>query len=83
MWFVVAITAAAIELVGAGRRRAEATKKDRGSRIVIRVCAFPGVLLLVLSPRIAPAAEIRPPLVSAVVGSLSSRRGRACGYGRK
>jgi protein-S-isoprenylcysteine O-methyltransferase Ste14 len=83
VWFVVAITAATIELVGAGRRRTEATKKDRGSRIVIRVCAVPGVVLLLLAPRIAPGAEIRPPLVSVVVGIMIFSVGEALRVGAK
>jgi protein-S-isoprenylcysteine O-methyltransferase Ste14 len=77
VWFAVAVVAAVIELAGAGRRRAEATKKDRGSRIVLRVCIIPAVVLLVSSPRIAPAAEIRPPLVSVIVGIVVFSAGEA------
>ncbi|HUZ20812.1 MAG TPA: isoprenylcysteine carboxylmethyltransferase family protein [Acidimicrobiales bacterium] len=77
LWLAVAVAAGAIELVGAGRRRAEATKKDGGSLIVLRVCLIPAIALLVLSPRIASAAEIRPPLVSAVVGIALFSAGEA------
>jgi protein-S-isoprenylcysteine O-methyltransferase Ste14 len=77
VWLVVWIAALAIEVVGAGRRRAEATKRDRGSQIVIRICVIPSVVLLVLSPKIAPAAEIRPPLVSVVVGLAIFSAGEA------
>jgi protein-S-isoprenylcysteine O-methyltransferase Ste14 len=77
VWLAVAITAAAIEVVGAGRQRAEATKKDRGSRAVIRICVTPAAFLLVFSPGIAPAAEIRPPLVSVVAGIVVFSAGEA------
>jgi len=62
IWVAVGLTAGVLELFGAFRRRAEATRKDRGSRVVMRICVIPAVILLVLSPRIAPGAEIRPPL---------------------
>jgi len=68
VWIAVAAVAGVIELAGAGRQRAEATRKDRGSQVVLRLCVIPAVVLLVLSPRIAPAAEIRPPLDPVVVG---------------
>ena len=77
VWLAVAVTAGVIELVGVGRRRAEATNKDGGSQIVIRLCVIPAVILLVLSPRMAPAAEIRPPLVSVVVGIVVFSAGEA------
>jgi protein-S-isoprenylcysteine O-methyltransferase Ste14 len=77
VWLAVAIVAGLIELAGAGRQRAEATKKDRGSRIVLRICEIPAIVVLVLSPRIAPAAEIRPPFVSAVVGIAIFSAGEA------
>jgi protein-S-isoprenylcysteine O-methyltransferase Ste14 len=68
VWLVVSVTAALIELSGVGRRREEAVKKDGGSRIVLRVCLIPAIVLLKLSPKIAPAATIHPPLVSVIVG---------------
>ncbi|HXY46148.1 MAG TPA: isoprenylcysteine carboxylmethyltransferase family protein [Acidimicrobiales bacterium] len=68
VWVGVAIAAGLIELAGAGRLRPEATKRDRGSRVFLRVCEIAGIALLLLSPRIAPAAEIRPPLASVVAG---------------
>jgi protein-S-isoprenylcysteine O-methyltransferase Ste14 len=77
VWLAVAVTAAGIELVGAGRTRTEATKKDRGSQIVLRVCVIPAAILLVFSPRIVPAAEIRPPLVSVLVGIVIFSAGEA------
>lgn len=77
VWLAVAVLAGVIELVGAGRRRAEATKKDRGSRMVIRICVLPGIVLLVLSPKIVPGADIRPPLVSVVVGIVIFSAGEA------
>jgi protein-S-isoprenylcysteine O-methyltransferase Ste14 len=77
VWLALALVTVAIELVGAGRRRAEATNKDRGSQIVLRVCEVPAIIFLVLSPRIAPAAEIRPPFVSVVVGIVVFSAGEA------
>jgi len=77
VWLVVWVTAGAIELAGAFRWRAEATKRDRGSLIVLRICVIPAIILLVLSPRIAPAAEIRPPLVSVVAGIVIFSAGEA------
>jgi protein-S-isoprenylcysteine O-methyltransferase Ste14 len=68
VWLVVWLGTLCIELAGAGRLRAEATKRDRGSQLVLRACVIPGVVLLLLSPKIAPAAQIRPPLVSVIVG---------------
>jgi protein-S-isoprenylcysteine O-methyltransferase Ste14 len=77
VWLAVAIATVLIELVGALRRRPEATKRDRGSLIVLRVCILPAVVLLTLSPRIAPAFEIRPPLVSVIVGIVLFSAGEA------
>ncbi|MFZ0171814.1 MAG: isoprenylcysteine carboxylmethyltransferase family protein [Acidimicrobiales bacterium] len=77
LWVAVVVVAGVIELAGAGRRRVEATKRDRGSQVVLRICEIPGVVLLLLSPRIAPAAEIRPPLVSVVVGIVVFSSGEA------
>jgi protein-S-isoprenylcysteine O-methyltransferase Ste14 len=68
VWVFVSVIASALELVGALRRRPEATKKDRGSFIVLRICIIPGVVLLGLSVKFVPAAEIRPPLGAAIAG---------------
>ena len=68
VWLAVLIATGLIELAGAGRRRQEATRRDRGSQVVLRVCAIPGALLLVSSPRIASVADIRPPVVAPIVG---------------
>jgi protein-S-isoprenylcysteine O-methyltransferase Ste14 len=77
VWLVVAVAAGAIEIVGYTRQRAEATKRDRGSIFVLRICAIPGIILLVLSLKIAPGAEIRPPLVSVVAGIVIFSAGEA------
>lgn len=77
VWVVVAAAAGVIELAGVLRRRAEATKRDRGSLIVLRVCTIPAAVLLVVSPRIAPALEIRPPLVSVLIGIVLFSVGEA------
>ena len=77
MWIAVAAVTAAIEIAGVFRQRAEATSRDRGSQIVLRACVAPAAVLLVLSPRIAPAAEIRPPFVCAVAGIVIFAAGEA------
>jgi protein-S-isoprenylcysteine O-methyltransferase Ste14 len=77
VWLVVWITAGIIELSGTLRRRPEATRRDRGSLVVLRLCVLPAVVLLLLSPKIAPAAEIRPPLVSVVAGIVIFSAGEA------
>jgi protein-S-isoprenylcysteine O-methyltransferase Ste14 len=77
VWLAVAAVASIIELAGVGRRRQEATKRDGGSQIVIRACTVPAVVLLVLSPRIAPAADIHPPLDSVLIGIVIFSAGEA------
>ena len=77
VWLVVWVAAGFIEFSGAFRGRSEATKKDRGSLILIRGCATIAVVLLLLSPKIAPAAEIRPPLVSVIAGIVIFSAGEA------
>ena len=73
---VVAV-AVLVVLAGAFRRRAEATMRDRGSLILLRVCVAPAVVVLILSPRLAPSLEIRPPLASVVVGIIIFATGEA------
>jgi protein-S-isoprenylcysteine O-methyltransferase Ste14 len=77
VWLAVGVMTGVIELLGVGRRRAEATNKDRGSQIVLRVCTVPAAVVLVFSPTLLPAAEIRPPLVSAIVGIVLVAAGEA------
>jgi protein-S-isoprenylcysteine O-methyltransferase Ste14 len=77
VWAAVALAALVIELAGALRRRQGATKRDRGSLVVLRLCTLPAAVLLVISPRIAPALEIRPPLLSAVAGIVIFSAGEA------
>ncbi len=76
-WILVGVTAGVIEVTGYFRRRAEATRRDRGSLIMLRICLIPGVILLGLSTKFAPAAEIRPPLVSVVAGLVIFSAGEA------
>ena len=73
----VAVVSGFLEISGAFRSRTEATTRDRGSQIVLRACSIPGVVLLLLAPRILPAADIRPPLVAAVVGTVIFASGEA------
>ena len=68
LWVAASIIVLAIELGGAVRRRAEATKRDKGSQMAIRVSIFVGIILLALSLKIAPGADIRPPALAVVVG---------------
>jgi protein-S-isoprenylcysteine O-methyltransferase Ste14 len=77
VWFTVAAASGVIELVGAVRRRAEATRHDRGSQFVLRLCVVPGVIVLLRSPNIAPGAEIRPALVTVVIGIVLFAAGEA------
>lgn len=68
LWAVVALATFAIELSGVGRRRDEATRRDGGSRLVLRACAVAAVLVLVWSLHDVRSAEIRPPLVFSILG---------------
>jgi len=77
VWTPVALITGVIELSGIFRRRREATKRDRGSQIVLRVCVIPGAVFMVFAPQIAPAADIRPPFVPTVVGIAVFAAGEA------
>jgi protein-S-isoprenylcysteine O-methyltransferase Ste14 len=77
VWLIAVLAYGAIELVGAGRRRAEATGEDRGSLVVSRASVIPGAVLLVFAPTIAPAAEIHPLLAAPVVGIVIFSAGEA------
>ena len=77
VWVALWVITAVIELAGAARRRDEATKKDRGSRFVLRITVIPAVFVLAVSPKIAPAAEIHPPLVAVVIGMVVFAAGEA------
>jgi protein-S-isoprenylcysteine O-methyltransferase Ste14 len=77
VWVVLAVITGVIELAGAARRRDEATRKDRGSRFVLRICVVPAVLVAAASPKIALAAEIRPPIVPVVIGMVVFTAGEA------
>jgi protein-S-isoprenylcysteine O-methyltransferase Ste14 len=77
VWIIVALAALVIELSGAFRRRSEATNRDRGSQIVLRLCTIPAVIVLIYSPRILPSAEMSPPLVWAIAGIAVFAAGEA------
>jgi protein-S-isoprenylcysteine O-methyltransferase Ste14 len=68
VWYAVAGAVGVLEIVGVGRRRAEATKHDRGSQFVLRGCVVVALIVVVLSVDHVPATEIRPPFLSVVVG---------------
>jgi protein-S-isoprenylcysteine O-methyltransferase Ste14 len=77
VWLLVAAATVVIELTGIFHRRSEASHRDRGSQFVIRLTVIPGAILLVLSPRIAPGAEIRSPLAAAIAGIVVFSAGEA------
>jgi protein-S-isoprenylcysteine O-methyltransferase Ste14 len=76
-WLGVAVAAGLIELAGALRRRPEAVRRDQGSLLVLRACVIPAVVLLILSPRIAAWADLRPPLPFVVAGIVIFAAGEA------
>jgi protein-S-isoprenylcysteine O-methyltransferase Ste14 len=77
LWLVLWVLALCIELAGAGRVRAEATKRDSGSQILLRVFVVPAAVVVILSPRIAPGLTVHPPLVPVVVGMVVFATGEA------
>jgi protein-S-isoprenylcysteine O-methyltransferase Ste14 len=77
VWIPVAVITVVIELSGGRRRRREATKRDGGSQIVLRVCLIPAAVFMLFAPQIAPAAEIRPPLTPTVVAIVVFASGEA------
>jgi protein-S-isoprenylcysteine O-methyltransferase Ste14 len=77
IWLIVVIITAAIEVTGIFRFRRGATRRDRGSQIVLRLTTGPGAVLMVLAPRILPGAEIHPALASVIVGLVIFSSGEA------
>jgi protein-S-isoprenylcysteine O-methyltransferase Ste14 len=69
VFYAVLVASGVVEVAGAARQRPEATSKDRGSRLVLRLCLVPGAVFLALSSRIAPGAEIQPPLAGVLAGT--------------
>jgi protein-S-isoprenylcysteine O-methyltransferase Ste14 len=70
VWGLLAVVTLVIEIAGFARQRPEATGRDRGSWEFARICQVPAVVLLILSPKILPSAEIHPAgacLVAALV----------------
>jgi|GEM_PF-3269467 hypothetical protein len=83
-WLLVGVTTGVIEITGYLRQRAEATRRDRGSLIMLRIRLIPGVILLGLSTKFAPAAEIsQAPDPVPLVAALSSPGRRAHGRPRR
>lgn len=73
IWILLAalcVATAGIELTGLFRSRAGAAKRDRRSGLVLRLLMVPAILAVVISPALAPAAEIRPPVVGFAVGAV-------------
>lgn len=68
VWVGLCVLTAVVEATGLFRSRVGAAQRDRGSGLVLRLLLVPAIILLVLSPELAPGAEVRPELVSLVVG---------------
>jgi protein-S-isoprenylcysteine O-methyltransferase Ste14 len=67
---VLGVVTIVIELAGFARQRPEATSRDRGSWEFARICQVPAIVLLILSPRILPSADVHPAngcLIAAIV----------------
>ena len=69
LWLIANLISAAFEFNQWQRHRAEATNSDSGSLGLLLVCAVIGLALLVLAPKIAPGATIRPAPVAFAVGT--------------
>lgn len=70
LWLLVNLISFAFECNQWAMRREEAKKADRGSLAVLLSCAGAGLLVLSLSPSLAPAATIRPAAPAFVVGMV-------------
>ena len=68
VWLVVGVGSMVAELAGAAHRRTGASRRDAGSGYVLRICIFAAVVILSLSRRFFPGAEIRPAVAAAVAG---------------
>jgi protein-S-isoprenylcysteine O-methyltransferase Ste14 len=66
-----------IEATGMFRNRAGATKRDRGSGLVLRLAMIPAIALIALSPTYAAGAEIDPPLAGFIGGVVALGSGEA------
>jgi protein-S-isoprenylcysteine O-methyltransferase Ste14 len=68
LWMLINLVSFGFEFIQWQERRAEATKRDKGSYALLLTCSAIGITVLVLAPTIAPAAVIRPTSVAFAVG---------------
>ena len=60
LWLLINLASFGFEFRQWRQRRAEATKRDRGSFALLMTGTAAGLFLLVSAPTLAPAAAIRP-----------------------
>jgi protein-S-isoprenylcysteine O-methyltransferase Ste14 len=68
VWLTINLVSFAFEFNQWTLRREGATKSDRGSFLLLMTCALAGLVVLVVAPKIAPAAVIRPAPVAFAAG---------------
>lgn len=68
LWMLINLLSLGFEFIQWQRRRAEATKTDKGSLALLLACAAIGLGVLVSASTIAPAAAIQPSFVAFAVG---------------
>lgn len=68
LWLLANFISAGFEFNQWQQRREEATKTDNGSLRILLACTVAGIALLVLAPKLAPAAVIRPTSVAFAAG---------------
>lgn len=68
LWLLINLASFGFEFKQWRQRRAEATKRDRGSFALLMTGTAAGLFLLVSAPALVPAAAIRPPGAAFAVG---------------
>jgi protein-S-isoprenylcysteine O-methyltransferase Ste14 len=68
LWLLINLASFGFEFKQWRQRRAEATKRDRGSFALLMTGTAAGLFLLVSAPALEPAAAIRPPGAAFAVG---------------
>ncbi len=68
MWLLLNLISFAFEFNQWQQRREEAKKADGASLALLLTCTLAGVILLVVAPKIAPAAAIRPAPIAFAAG---------------
>lgn len=67
-WLLINLASFGFELVQWQQRRSEATRTDKGSYALLLSCTAIGLVWLLVAPKIAPAAMIRPASAAFAVG---------------